>query len=316
MQVTTVNNFLTYTKTGLYCRAGDFFLDPKKPVLKALISHAHGDHAVPNNKKVYCTLGTRLLINQRFNASAASEIHAFQYGESFNLNGVKITFHPAGHILGSAQILMEHEGERYLYTGDFKLQQDESCEAFQYVECDHLITETTFASPDYSHPDPVEEIRKIMQSQSRVLIGAYAVGKAQRITQLLTKNCPDREVFIHPGIVQYHKIYERENLPLGNWRVYRRGDFLSSERGVYILPPTDFSRYSRANDIYKMFATGWKRSFYKCDGLLSISDHADWNDLLYMIKKSGARNVYTLHGDGNQLKEYLDSSEINVSILN
>ncbi len=233
------------------------------------------------------------------------EFSIVNYGESFLINDVKIIFYPAGHILGSAQILLEYAGERYLYTGDFKIQQDESCEPFQFVECDHLITETTFASPDYKHPDPVTEITSLLKESNNVIIGAYALGKAQRLTHLITKNCPGTSVFIHPELEVYHRLYSDHGFHTGSWKPFRSDDFEMGGSSVYIVPPSHFRRFSGKLNHLKVFATGWKRSFYRCDRVLQISDHADWNGVLELISQTKAKKVYTVHGDGNILKDYL-----------
>ncbi len=310
-----VNDFISFTKTGLYCIPGDFFLDPKKIVPVAVISHAHGDHAVPNTAQVYCTRGTRELMGMRYNASIRSQFHIREFREVFIINGVKISFYPAGHILGSAQVLLEYENERYLYTGDFKLQDDNSCEAFEFVECDHLITETTFADPEYQHPEPVSEIIQLNETDQNVVIGAYAVGKAQRITKLLSDHCPDKKVYVHNGVAAFHRVYEEHNRSLGNWLPYRRQEFLDSSNAVYILPPSHFARYSRNKEVLRIFATGWKRSYYSCDRILRISDHADWQDVLTLVQKTKTKNVYTVHGDGSHLIKHLKDTGIGVSSL-
>ncbi len=310
-----VNNFISLTKAGLYCIPGDFYLDPKRIVHTAVISHAHGDHAVPNNTNVYCTKGTRELMAMRYNASARSVFHLKDYREVFEIGGVKISFHPAGHILGSAQILLEYANERYLYTGDFKLQDDSSCEAFEFVECDHLITETTFADPTYDHPEPVAEIRSLNEFEQNVVIGAYAVGKAQRITKLLSDHCPEKKVYVHNGVAAFHKVYEDHSRSLGNWMPYRRQEFLDGKNAIYILPPSHFARYSRNKSVLKIFATGWKRSYYSCDRILRISDHADWKDVLTLVKKTKTKQVYTVHGDGSHLIHHLRDSGIGIRKL-
>jgi len=308
-------DFIDFTKYGLYCIPGDFYLDPKRIVQTAVISHAHGDHAVPNNRNVYCTKGTRELMGMRYNASARSNFHIREYGQEFMINDVRISFHAAGHILGSAQILLRYQGERYLYTGDFKLQPDKSCESFEFVECDHLITETTFADPEYNHPEPISEIKRLNDSDQNVVIGAYAVGKAQRITQMLAEHCPHKKVYVHNGVAAFHKVYEEHNRDLGNWYPYRRQDFLDGTNAVYILPPSHFARYSRNRNVKKIFATGWKRPYYSCDDILRISDHADWQDVLTLVKATKTKYVYTVHGDGSYLMDHLKDSGIGIRRL-
>ena len=308
-----INNFITKTSSGLYCSKGDFYIDPRKAVHKALVSHAHSDHAVPTKGNVYCTLPTQSFMLHRHKQKSQPVYNNVKYGIPFLLNDVEITFYPAGHILGSAQILMKSENERYLYTGDFKTQQDDSCETFEFIECDHLITETTFASPEYNHPDPLEQIHSLVKENRNVIIGAYALGKAQRLTQLITKNCSNVNVYIHPELEVYHNLYADHGISLGNWQSYRRNDFEKDQSGVYIVPPSYLKRFSADDNVIRVFATGWKRSFYRCDKVLQVSDHADWNGILEMITRTKAKKVYTVHGNGNFLKEYLkDKIEVNI----
>src|SRR5690606_307243 len=136
-------DFLTFTEAGLYCRYGDFYIDPINPVSNALISHAHGDHARPGNSLVYCTAPTEAIMRCRYGKKAAIAFKLVHLQESFKLKEVEITFISAGHILGSAQILMLYRGSRYLYTGDYKMQADSTCEPLQYAEAEVLVTEST-----------------------------------------------------------------------------------------------------------------------------------------------------------------------------
>jgi putative mRNA 3-end processing factor len=146
------------------------------------------------------------------------EYHIKNFGETFQIGGVNITLFPAGHILGSAQVLMEFDGVTYLYTGDFKTVSDASCEPFHFVRADVLYTETTFAKPSFSHPNAEEEIQKLNgYSGINIMIGVYSLGKAQRITQLATQHCPGKKVVVHSECVSFHKIYESFGFPLGNW---------------------------------------------------------------------------------------------------
>ncbi|MFZ7146365.1 MAG: MBL fold metallo-hydrolase RNA specificity domain-containing protein [Bacteroidota bacterium] len=311
----TVNNFLTKTKSGLYCFAGDFYLDPVRSMHRAVVSHAHGDHAVANNGLVYCTAPTKAFMDHRHGLRLFTQFNVVEYGKPFFLNDVCITFYPAGHMLGSAQILMEYAGERYLYTGDFKTQADTSCEAFEYIKCDHLITETTFASPEYEHPDPVKVLEELAAENVNVVIGAYAIGKAQRISKLITEKFPEIPVYVHPEIIPFNDIYSSFGFDLGSWKPYRRTEFKEQERSFYIVSPSQFRRFSRNKNVMKVFATGWKQSYYECDRVLPISDHADWNGLLEMIRQSNPSKIYTVHGDGTFLKQHLSDSKISVEIL-
>jgi putative mRNA 3-end processing factor len=287
--VSSVNNFLSYTSTGLYCPAGDFYIDPRRPVHRAFISHAHGDHATPNSGDIYTTPATQQFMNRRFKNSIHSRFHEVRFRESFLMNDVCITFYPAGHMLGSAQILMEFKNEKYLFTGDFKLQPDESCEPIEFVKADYLITETTFAHPDHTHPDPVSEIQKLNEmGDQNILLGAYAVGKAQRLTSLVSKYCRNKKLLVHHEIVKFHDIYQDSGVNLGNWERYTRQVFKKETNCVYILPPNRFHRHAH-KESFKVFATGWKNSFTKCDSVL--------------------------HSDGSYLKEYM-KGRTEVRVLN
>ncbi len=311
-----INNFLEKTKVGLYCIPGKFYLDPNRAVPLAVVSHAHSDHANPGSEKIICTGGTAALVTTRHERVIDGRYQVVNYLEAFMIGPVEVTFVPAGHMLGSAQILMVFEGVRYLYTGDFKTQEDTSCETFHFTECDYLITETTFASPEYAHPDPVAELKGVVNLGSNVVIGAYAIGKAQRLTSLITEYFTHLPIFIHPNLRKYHEVYHDYGFHLGEWNVYTRAEFKSLRQSIYIVPPSDFKRYTRNKNVIKVFATGWKRSYYSCDKVLSVSDHADWNGVLELVEKSKAKKVFTVHGDGSYLKKHYEgNTEVQVEIL-
>ena len=156
-----LSDFIVQTKTGLYCSYGNFYLDPKEPVVDAVISHAHGDHAIGGNQNVFCTDATAVFMKHRYKKFAAANFYIKSYQSVFELNGILISFYPAGHILGSALVLMEYRGVKYLYTGDYKLEEDQTCEPTVLVPADVLITETTFADPETEHPDAIAEIKKL-----------------------------------------------------------------------------------------------------------------------------------------------------------
>ena len=155
-----LDDFVSFDISGLYCRYGDFYIDPQQPVKTAVISHAHADHAIASNNAVYCTEATAAFMQLRYGKNAAKEFNIAAYHQPFIIGGVQVTFIAAGHMLGSAQILMEYQGTKYLYTGDYKLQPDATCEPLEWVKADVLITESTFANPDTIHPDPIAEIKK------------------------------------------------------------------------------------------------------------------------------------------------------------
>jgi len=300
------SDFIVETKLGYYCSYGDFYIDPKYPVNTAVISHAHGDHAVPGHKSIFCTSGTAMFMQLRFPKQQLKSYHLMDYNSSFEINGVKLCFIPAGHILGSAQILLEYQGVRYLYTGDYKLQSDVTCEPVEFVEADVLITETTFADPDVIHPDPVEEIKKLNSTNQNIMLGCYSLGKAQRITQMINEYCPQKIVYTHHNITPIHRLYNSYGLTNLRYEVYNRKSLKDGENKIYLVPPMTFHNYFRAKNVVKVFASGWKRLQQHNDMTLYISDHIDWNDLLYYVGRVKPKQIWTVHGEGAHLKKHFE----------
>ena len=317
LNVSQEYNLLKNTPIGLYCSAGDFYIDPKKPVLHAIISHAHSDHAIKNNKNIYCTSPTRELMNLRHGSKNSSEVfNVIEYGKTFKLNDVKVTLYPAGHMLGSAMVLMEYNGIKYLYTGDFKLQNDNSCEKVEFINADVLITETTFANPRHKHPDADLEMAKLNSLEPKnIIIGTYVVGKAQRVTQLALQNCPEKIVMIHSSMIPFHHLYKNFNFDLGNWLPYSRQLFKMSDNCIYIVPPYIYHRYKDNTKYHSTFATGWDWYTKKNALRLHISDHADWDDLQLLVEKVSPKKIYTVHGDGRHLQYHYSMKGIEVGIL-
>lgn len=310
-----IPDFIEFNGLGLYCKTGDFYLDPQQPVQRAVISHAHGDHAIPGNTTVYCTDATERFMQLRFKKQAGKEFYIVPYHEACTINGVTIKFIPAGHILGSAQILMEYKNVRYLYTGDYKLQQDATCEPFEYVKADVLVTETTFADPAVKHPDPSLEIKKLNQNMHNVLLGTYSLGKAQRLINLINQHCPQRIILVHHSIVPLNKIYESLSYPSGKYEAYNRKLMKEPDRGyVYLVPPFTFNSYFKAKNVLRVFASGWENLQVQNDMKLFISDHADWEDTLELINHVDPSEIWTLHGNGRHLQSFFDG-QIPVKIL-
>ncbi len=316
MQGLILPDFLDYTSEGLYCKYGNFYVDPMQPAERAVISHAHGDHACPGNKHVFCTAATADIMTLRLKKNAAGKFFRYAYHEPFELGAVKISFLSAGHILGSAQVLMEYQGVRYLYTGDIKLQADATCEPAEFAHADVLITETTFADPAVVHPDAAMEISKLNAFNHNVLLGAYTLGKSQRLVHLINTYCPGREVLLHHSMVPVTRIYEQYGFAPGRYLPYNRKLMKNPATGfVYIVPPLTFDCYFRAKNVLRVFASGWARLQAQNDLSLYISDHVDWRDLLQVIENVRPSEIWTLHGDGQHLQQHLRGA-IDVKILN
>jgi putative mRNA 3-end processing factor len=310
-----LSDFLVFNEHGLYCKIGDFYLDPQQPVAHAIISHAHGDHAVKGHANVYCTDPTAKFMALRFKKEAGKVFHVFRYHETFTINGVSLKFISAGHILGSAQVVMEYNGITYLYTGDYKLQEDTTCQSFEYIPADVLITETTFADPAIKHPDPAQEIQKLNESIHNVLLGTYSLGKSQRLISLINKYCPQRTVLVHHTILPLNKIYESFSYHPGKYEAYNRKLMKNPEQGfVYLVPPLTFNSYFRAKNVLRVFASGWENLQLQNDIRLFISDHADWSDILQLIEHVNPKEIWTLHGDGRHLKLFFNG-KLPVKIL-
>lgn len=300
-----LNDFLIQNETGLFCAYGNFYLDPKLPVANAVISHAHGDHACSGNQNVYCTKATSLFMLHRYKKFAAGEFFLKEYHVSFMLHGVTITFISAGHMAGSAQVLMEYKGIKYLYTGDYKLQDDPTCEVIEFAEADVLITETTFADPNTQHPEAEEEIKNLNGTELNIMLGAYALGKSQRIIRLINDHCPGKRILVHHSIMPFVKLYEQLGIDMGKYEMYDRKVMKNNPNGlVYLVPPMVFKSYIKAINVVRVFASGWKH-LQSSQGLqLCISDHVDWNDIIETIGQVKPKEVWTTHGNGLQLAAY------------
>lgn len=311
-----MDDFIVLDNTGLYCRYGQFYLDPKFPVPKAVVSHAHGDHAVGGNGEVYCTGPTQRFMEHRYKRFAAQRFHIYGYRQEFLLNGVRISFLPAGHMLGSAMVLMEYQGVRYLYTGDYKLQPDLTCEPVELVGANVLITETTFADPDFSHPDAVGEVLKLNDVRANIMLGAYALGKSQRLISLISKYCTEKRILLHHSIMPFARIYEEMGITLGKYEVYDR-KLMKQQKDhmIYMVPPMVFNSYFRAVDVVRVFATGWKYLQQGNPLQLLISDHADWDDILLTVDRVKPEQIWTNHGNGRHLQQHLEKKLV-VKLLN
>ena len=310
------SDFLVLDKVGLFCRYGNFYLDPKEIATNAIISHAHGDHAIGGNINVYCTQATSLFMLHRYRKFAAGTFTVEPYYFEFDLNGVKVSFVPAGHILGSAMILMKYEGIRYLYTGDYKLQPDKTCEPIEFVEADVLITETTFADPRTQHPPAENEILKLNSTNTNIMLGAYSLGKCQRLISLINDHCLEKRILLHYSMMPFVKIYEQMGINLGRYEIYDRKVMKHNHTNmVYMVPPMVFKSYFKAINVIRVFATGWKHLQSGQEIQLYISDHADWNDILFTINEVKPTEVWTNHGNGVQLKQFLTDSLV-VKLLN
>ena len=315
MPISVKNDFVSFNNNGLYCKYGNFYIDPILPVAKAVISHAHADHAISGNNEVYGTAATLAFMNLRYKKNAGKLLNSVPYNTTFTIGDVSVTFISAGHMLGSAQILMEYDDVRYLYTGDYKLQPDATCEPVTWVKADILITESTFANPAILHPDPVTEIKRLNHIKINILLGAYGLGKSQRLINLINTYAPQKRILVNHKILPVNAIYEKSGFPPGKCQAYARKLMKDQNEFVYLVPPFTFNSYIKATGVKRLFASGWKNLQVNEQDTLYISDHVDWNDILLTIQYTQPKQIWTLHGNGLHLKKHFEN-DIFVKLLN
>jgi putative mRNA 3-end processing factor len=288
---------------------GDFYIDPLRPVPRAVITHAHADHARPGHAHVLATEATLAIMQTRMGAErAGGSLQPLPYREPLDLNGVRVTLYPAGHVLGSAQVLMEYEGSRAVVSGDYKRQPDPTCEPFEPVACEVFVTEATFGLPVFRHPEAATEIRRLLASvalfpERTHVIGAYALGKCQRLIATLRQCGYDAPIYLHGAHVAVCDTYRALGIELGELRPATVADKAALKGAIVLAPPSAIAdRWARRlEDPVVCMASGWMRirQRAKAGGVelpLIISDHADWDDLLRTIRETGAPEIWVTHG--------------------
>lgn len=291
----------------------NIFIDPQYPVEKAIISHAHADHAKSGHDKVLATKETIDIMKIRYGENCAKSFQVINYGESLKINDVDITLYPAGHILGSAQILINFKGQKTLVTGDYKTVDDKISTPFELIKCNTLVSEATFGLPIFRHPNANEEIKKIItslnnNSRSTHLIGCYALGKAQRVISLLRDSGYKETIFIHGALEKICRYYMNNNIKLGNLEKISNLKDFDLKNNVVIAPPSALKdRWSRRfkNKISSQ-ASGWlsikqRVKQNQIEIPLVISDHSDWNELTKTITNTRAEKVLLTHGNEEAL---------------
>lgn len=292
---------------GLYCEPGGFHIDPHAPVARAIVTHGHSDHARPGHDAVLATSETLAVMRVRLGAGAGITQDALAYGRPRRIGDVTVTLHPAGHILGSAMVLIEYRGRRALITGDYKCRPDPTCVAWQPVACDLLVTEATFGLPVFRHPPDHEEVGKLIESLATFperthVVGVYGLGKCQRLIALLRRAGYDKTVWLHGALVALCDLYRDLGVDLGDLR--RVADAEQSLAGEIVLaPPSALAdRWSRRlADPLTVLASGWMRVRARArqrgvELPLVISDHVDWPELVTAIDTSGAEEIWVTHG--------------------
>ena len=292
---------------GIYIRPADCWVDPSRAVETALVTHGHADHARGGHGTTVATPETLAIMKLRYATDAGST--AVAYHETFRLPGnVDATYFPAGHVLGSAQILLEHAGEKIVITGDYKRRHDPTCAPFEVVSCDVFITEATFGLPLFTHPPISQEIAKLLGALDAdrdrcVLVGAYALGKAQRVIAELRAAGHSQPIYLHGAMEKMCRLYEEHGVALGDLRLVADTPKDAMRGHVIISPPSALNdRWSRRlPDPVTAMASGWMRVRQRArqrnvELPLIISDHADWNELTRTIEEVHAQENWITHG--------------------
>ncbi|MDF3077871.1 MAG: ligase-associated damage response exonuclease [Sphingobacteriaceae bacterium] len=307
---------LEFNDNGIYCAAGKFYIDPWKPVDDAVITHAHSDHARWGSKNYLAHHLSREVLKYRLGAEI--NLQTVEYGETVFKNGVQISFHPAGHIIGSAQIRVEYKGEVWVVSGDYKLEDDGVCTPFEPVKCHSFISECTFGMPVYNWKPPLEvhaEINRwwqknIEEDRASVIVG-YSLGKAQRILQHLDMSLG--KVYTHGVIENTHEALRRNGIQLNpTTRITPQSNKDEVRKGIILAPPSSVgSPWMRRFYPYDFgYCSGWmalrgaKRRRAADRGFV-LSDHADWDGLLQAIDATGCETVYLTHGYTAAFSRYL-----------
>jgi putative mRNA 3-end processing factor len=306
-------DILVPTPAGVCCKLGGFHIDPTRPVERALITHGHSDHARAGHGAVLATQETLDMMRLRYGENFAGKTQAAHYGESIDLGGVSVTFHPAGHVLGSAQIAVAANGLRVVASGDYKDVADPTCAPFELVQCDAFITEATFALPVFRHGDPDGEIAKLLRSvalfpERAHLVGAYSLGKAQRVIALIRKAGYGAPIYLHGAMEKITNYYIDRGIALGELRPVRGATKAELAGTITLCPPSSLKEVwaRRFPEPVTAFASGWMRVRARArqHGVelpLVISDHADWDGLTATIAATAASEIWVTHGQEDAL---------------
>lgn len=293
---------------GLYCPPGDFYIDPVRPVDRAVITHGHADHARAGHGAVLATPETLAIMGERYGVDFAQATEAAPYGQTVARDAVEVTLVPAGHVLGSAQAVVRWKGLTMVVSGDYKRRRDPTCPAFEPVPCDVFISEATFGLPVFRHPPDSEEVARLLKSVAQFpershIIGAYALGKAQRIIRLLREAGWDKTIYVHGALERLNALYGRHGIdlgPLAQATTARKADFAGA---IIVAPPSAMQdRWSRRfPEPIAAFASGWMqiRARARQKGVelpLVVSDHADWDELIATVSELRPGELWITHG--------------------
>ncbi len=293
---------------GLYVEPGGFFIDPVRPVERAVVTHGHSDHARPGHRHVLATPGTLAIMRQRLGEGSGASQQPLEYGETVRIGDTTVRLVPAGHVLGSAQVVVEHAGARIVVSGDYKRAHDRTCPPFEPVPCDVFVTEATFGLPVFRHPPDLGEVGKLLHSlevfpERSHVVGVYALGKCQRVITLLRASGYDRPLYLHGALQPICDLYEGFGVKLGELRPATVAAKEELKGALVLGPPGAVAdRWARRlTDPVVALASGGMRVRQRArqrgvELPLVISDHADWDELTRTLDDVGAPEVWVTHG--------------------
>jgi putative mRNA 3-end processing factor len=308
-------SWLYPTSDGLYCEPGQFWIDPARPVSRAVVTHGHGDHARPGHGAVLATRETVAIMRQRYGEDCAQSFQ--DYSAPIDIGGVRVGMVPAGHILGSSQIVLDHQGQRAVVSGDYKRGGDPTCAPFELVRCDLFVTEATFGLPVFKHEPAETEVRRLLASMAANperahLLGVYGLGKCQRMIVLLRQAGYDGPIWLHGALIGLCHLYEQLGVALGDLRPVADTVPKRLAGALVLCPPSALNdRWSRRMaEPLTCFASGWMRVRGRArqKGVelpLVVSDHCDWPELLRTVDETEAREIWVTHGREDALVHQL-----------
>lgn len=313
-----VETWLFPRPQGLWCEPGQFYIDPRGAVDRAIITHGHSDHARPGHGHVLATTETAAIMRVRYGERCAGAFQTPGLGEAVNVNGAGVRLVPAGHILGSAQVVLEYAGQRAVISGDYKRAADPTCSGFEVVPCDVFVTEATFALPVFRHELAAHEASRLMasiaaQPERAHLVGVYGLGKCQRLLKVLRLAGFDQPIYLHGALVGLTAMYEAFGQTFGDVRPVMEAAPEEVATALVLCPPSSIGdKWSRRfADPVTAFASGWMRTRGRVrqSGVelpLVISDHADWPELIDTIVETGAQDVWVTHGREDALVRQME----------
>jgi putative mRNA 3-end processing factor len=309
---------------GIYVAPADAWVDPSRPVPRALVTHGHADHARGGHEQVWATPETLAIMECRYGPQAGRPVG---YRETMRMGEVEVGFVPAGHVLGSAQIVLDHRGERVVVSGDYKRRPDPTCLPFEPVPCDVFITEATFGLPVFRHPDTGDEVDKLLDRLRAnpdrcVLVGAYALGKAQRVIAELRGRGHEAPIYIHGALQKLCDLYAAHGVELGELRPATGASKAEMAGHVVMCPPGALNdRWTRRlPDPIQAMASGWMRVRQRArqknvELPLIVSDHADWDELCDTLLELSPKEVWVTHGREDALVHWCATRQMRARAL-